>query len=64
VYRDDDPGPPLTPVVKEKIIAYFMPAGLGRVSALFQQNPDPFATFCGSMKFLGLEKIYTAQSKD
>jgi hypothetical protein len=31
------------------------PAGLGRVNALFQLNPDPYATSCGSMKILGIE---------
>jgi hypothetical protein len=40
------------------------PAGLGRVNALFQLNPDPYATFCGSMKTLGIETIFAAQSKN
>jgi hypothetical protein len=61
---DEDPSPPLVPAVKEKIIAYLMPAGLGLVNAFFQQNLDPFATFCGSMKILGLEKITAVQSQD
>jgi hypothetical protein len=52
---DDDPGPPLVPAVREKIIAYFDASRLGQVNALFQQNPDPCATFCGSMKILGLD---------
>jgi hypothetical protein len=61
---DDDPGLPLVPAVKEKSSPILTPAGLRRVNALFQQNPDPFATFCESMKILCLEKPCAAQSKD
>jgi hypothetical protein len=49
---------------EKKPLPILMPAGLGRVNALFQLNPDPYATFCESMKILGFEMFYAAQSKD
>ncbi len=61
---EDDPGPPLVPAVREKSLPILMPAGLGRVNVLFQLNPDPYATFCGSTKILGFEMFYAVQSKD
>jgi hypothetical protein len=40
------------------------PAGLGWVNALFQLNPDPYATFCGSMKILGIEMFLLRSQKN
>ncbi len=58
---EDDPGPPLVTAVREKSLPTLTPAGLGRgVNALFQLNPDPYATFCGSMKILGIETFFCA----